>query len=91
MKTDKITRSKAVSMHSLVAIPFVALSYLLHKLNASLQIHTEVDKGPVNTFTLVLFLLKHEHVVVEELLELLIGEVDTQLLKAVELENNVRR
>ena len=56
-----------------------------------MQIHTEVHKGPVNTLALVLLLLKHKHVVVEELLELLVGEVDTQLLEAVELENNVGR
>ncbi|KAI1232286.1 hypothetical protein IHE44_0006734 [Lamprotornis superbus] len=30
---------------------------------------------------------KHEHVVVEELLQFLIGEVDAQLLQAVELHN----
>jgi len=59
--------------------------YLLEELNASLQIHTEVDKDPVNALGLVLLLLKHEHVVVEELLQLLVTEVDTDLLEAVEL------
>ena len=63
----------------------VSSRYLLHQLNASGQVHTEIDEFPVNTFLLVFFLLKHEHVVVEELLQLLVGEVDAKLLKAVEL------
>ena len=57
--------------------------YLLHELNASLKIHTEVHKDPVNAFLLVLFLFQNEHVVVEKLLQFLVGEVNAQLLKAV--------
>lgn len=41
---------------------------------------------PNNVFTGVLFLLKLEDVLDEELLQLLIGEVDAQLLKAAEKE-----
>jgi hypothetical protein len=50
-----------------------------------LEIHAEVNKRPLNAFALVLFLLEDEHVMVEELLQLLVGEVDAELLKAVEL------
>jgi len=60
---------------------------LLNQLDSSLEIHTEIDKGPFDTFTLVFFLLKDEHVVVEELLESLVGVVDAKLLESVELEN----
>ena len=62
-----------------------AEKYLLNQLNAGSQVHPKVNECPFNSFLLVLLLLQHEHVVVEELLQFLIGEVDTQLLKAVEL------
>ena len=58
---------------------------LLDELNAGSQVHPEVDELPIDAFLLVLLLLQHEHVVVEELLQLLVGEVDAQLLQAVEL------
>lgn len=45
-----------------------------------------VNALPNNVFTGVLFLLKLEDVLDEELLQLLIGEVDAQLLKAAEKE-----
>ena len=48
---------------------------------------TEIDHNPLDTFTLVLFLLQDKHMMVEELLQLLVGKVDTQLLKGIELEN----
>jgi hypothetical protein len=50
-----------------------------------LEIHAKVNKSPFNALALIFFLFKDEHVVVEELLQLFIGEVDAQLLKAVEL------
>ena len=62
--------------------------YLLHELDASLQVHTEIHKDPIDTFLLVLFLLKHEHVMVEELLQLFVGEVDAKLLETVELNEH---
>ena len=65
-----------------------SLSHLLHQLNASLEIHAKVDEDPVDALLLVLFLLKYEHVMVEELLQFLVGEVDTQLFEAVELERD---
>merc|ERR1719188_536278 len=60
---------------------------LLKHVNARLQVHTEVAVGPVQTFLNIFLLLKCEHVLVEELLELLVYVVDTDLLKSVELKN----
>ena len=60
--------------------------YLFNKVNAGLQVHAEVDELPLDPFFLVFLLLQDEHVMVEELLQSLIGIVDTQLLKAVELK-----
>lgn len=59
--------------------------YLLNQFNTLLQIHAEIDEGPFDAFALVLFLLQDKHVMVEELLELLVGEVDTKLFEAVVL------
>ena len=60
---------------------------LFNELNASSQVHPKVNEFPFNAFLLVLLLFQHEHVVVEELLQFLIGEVDAQLLKAVEIKD----
>jgi len=59
--------------------------YLFNQINAVLQIHTEINKRPLDTFLLVFFLLKDEHVMIEELLETFIGIVDAQLFECVEL------
>ena len=61
--------------------------YLLNELNAGLQVETEIDEDPLDTFTGVLFLLEDEHVVIEELLQLLVDKVNPQLLEGVELKN----
>merc|ERR1719422_1780545 len=60
---------------------------LLKHVNARLQVHAKVNIGPVQTFLDVFLLFKGEHVLVEELLELLIDVVDTDLLKGVEFED----
>jgi hypothetical protein len=60
-------------------------TYLLHQLNAGLEIHTEIHEDPFDTFTFVFFLLKNKHVMVEKLLQLLVGEIDAKLLETVEL------
>merc|ERR1719392_294266 len=60
---------------------------LLKHDDGSLQVHTEVNHDPVNTFLDIFLLLNNEHVVVEELLELLVDKVNGDLLKAVVLEN----
>ena len=53
----------------------------LNEINAGLQIQAEVDEAPLDALPLVLLLLQDEHGVVEELLQLLVGVVDAQLLK----------
>ena len=60
---------------------------LLDQLDGDDQVHAEVDEGPLDALALVLFLLLDEHVVVEELLETLVGVVDQKLLQDVELED----
>ena len=62
---------------------------LLNKLNAGSQVHAEVNELPDDTLLLVLLLLQDKHVVVEELLQFLIGEFDAQLLHAVELVGDI--
>ncbi|KAI3485216.1 hypothetical protein L1887_51501 [Cichorium endivia] len=59
----------------------------LDEINGGLEIEAKVDKVPLDVLARVLFLLEHEHVVVEELLELLVGVVDAELLEAVDLED----
>lgn len=59
--------------------------YLLYQFDTSGQIHAEVNKHPFDAFFLVLLLFKYEHMMIEELLQFLVGEVDAELLKAVEL------
>merc|ERR1719362_2219543 len=60
---------------------------LLKHEDAGPQVHTEVNIGPVQTLLDVLLLLEGEHVGVEELLELLVDVVDTDLLEAVVVED----
>ena len=50
-------------------------TYLLYEVNASLY-ESKVYKGPLNALPFVLLLLQDEHVVVEILLQFLIGEVE---------------
>ena len=50
-----------------------------------LQVHAEVNEFPLDSFLLVFLLLQDEHVMVEELLESLVGVVDAELLKGVVL------
>ncbi len=59
---------------------------LLNELNASSQVHAEVNELPNNALLLVLLLFQNKHGVVEKLLQFLISEVDAQLLHAVVLE-----
>merc|ERR1712242_57291 len=60
---------------------------LLKHVNARLQVHAKVHIGPVKTLPDILLLLEGEHVLVEELPELLVDVVDTNLLKAVVVED----
>jgi len=60
---------------------------LVDEIDGGLRVKTEIDEGPVDLFTEVLLLLELEHVVVEELLQLLVGVVDADLLERVLLED----
>merc|ERR1719510_1883384 len=60
---------------------------LLEHVDTLLEIHAEVAVGPLDALLDVLLLLEDEHVVVEELLQLLVTEVDADLLEAVVVEN----
>merc|ERR1712045_101597 len=60
---------------------------LLKHVNAGLQVHAEVHVGPVKTLPDVFLLLEGEHVLVEELLELLVDVINTDLLEAVVVED----
>lgn len=59
---------------------------LLKKVDASLQVHAEVDHGPVDALLQVLLLFEDEGVMVEKLLKLLIAKIDAQLFESVILK-----
>ena len=63
------------------------VSCLFDEIDALLEVHAEVDELPLDAFLTVLLLLEHEHVVVEELLQTLVGVVDAQLLERVVLRS----
>jgi hypothetical protein len=69
----------------------VAHAHLFDEVDRGLKVEAKVDKLPLDALTQVLFLLQHKHVVVKELLQLLVGQVDAQLLKAVELQNQRKK
>lgn len=52
------------------------LEYLLNEVNGLLKVHAKVNECPLNALASVFFLLKDEHMMIEELLQLLVGEVD---------------
>ena len=61
------------------------MAHLLDEVDARLKVQTKVNELPRDPFSLVLLLFQDEHVMVEELLELLVGEVDAELFKRVVL------
>jgi len=65
-------------------------SDLLDEVDALLEVHAEVDELPLDALLAVLLLLEHEHVMVEELLETLVGVVDAQLLERVVLPHTTQ-
>lgn len=73
-------------MYCMYECRLVPRSYLLDEVNAGLKVQAEVDELPLDALSLVLLLFEDEHVVVEELLQFLIGEVDAKLLKGVVLD-----
>lgn len=60
--------------------------YLLDQIDRRLQVHAKIDESPRDTLALVLFLFEHEHMMIEILLQLLVGEVYAELLEAVVLD-----
>ncbi len=61
-------------------------TYLFYQVNASLQIHSKVNKVPLNSLLLVFLLFYYKHMVVEELLESLVCIIDAQLFKCIVLK-----
>lgn len=64
---------------------FAVLLYLFDQIDTCEQVHAKIYEGPLNALPRVLLLFEDKHVVVEELLQLLVGKVDAELLEAVEL------
>lgn len=54
----------------------IFINYPFNELDTGSQIHTKVNKFPLDTFLLVLLLLQDKHVVIEKLLKSFIGVVD---------------
>merc|ERR1711988_32830 len=52
-----------------------------------LQVHAKVNIAPFKTFPDIFFLFQDKHVLVEKLLEFLIGEVATNLFKTIVVKN----
>jgi hypothetical protein len=61
------------------------LLYLLNQLNGGLKIQAKVNEDPINALSLIFFLFKYKHVVVEELLQSLVRIVNAQLFESIEL------
>lgn len=66
----------------------VSANYLFNKVNAILEVHAKINESPLDAFALVFFLLQHKHVMVKELLQFLVGEVNAELLKTIELQGD---
>ena len=56
-------------------------THLLNEVNCWLEVEAKVNEGPFDALGSVFLLLQNEHGVVEQLLQLLVGVVDAQLLK----------
>lgn len=83
MQFGEITLRKYTEVH--VYIWYTAIKHLFNQFDTGQQIHTKINKVPMNTLLGVFLLFQDEHDVVKELLQFLIGEVNTQLLEAVVL------
>ena len=53
----------------------------------TLNVITKVTNYPLNSLSCVLFLFQDEHMMIEELLQLLVDKVDPQLFKRVKLQH----
>lgn len=87
------TATRAIDQFEAVDLSFLLFhatttwveQYLLDQIDRLLQIHAKVNESPFDSFAFVFFLFQNEHMVIEELLKLFVGEVDAELLEAVEL------
>lgn len=61
--------------------------YLFDQIDGRLKIQAEVHKFPIDVLSTIFFLFENEHGVIEQLLEFLIGVVDTHLFKGVQGED----
>jgi hypothetical protein len=61
------------------------LQYLFNEVYGGLKVHTEIYEDPLNSLFLVFLLLKYEHMVIEKLLQFLVRQIDTQLVKPIRL------
>lgn len=60
--------------------------YFFDQFNASLQIETEINEHPLDSFALIFFLFEYEHVMIEKLLQLFVDKVDPLLFETVKLK-----
>lgn len=74
-----------ITLRKYTYIWYTAIKHLFNQFDTGQQIHTKINKVPMNTLLGVFLLFQDEHDVVKELLQFLIGEVNTQLLEAVVL------
>ncbi|KRZ40944.1 hypothetical protein T4C_569 [Trichinella pseudospiralis] len=79
IKYNLIDKQQGFAMHN--AAGTLSIAHVAKQINASLQIQAEIDEFPFYSFTLVFFLFKNEHVMVEELLQTFIDKIDPQLFK----------
>lgn len=59
--------------------------YLLDQIDCWLEVQTEVYERPLYAFALIFLLFEDEHVVIEKLLQTLVGMVYTELIETIVL------
>lgn len=64
---------------------------LFQEVDAGLQVKAKICEDPLDALPLAHLLLQREYVMLGELLQLLLGEADAQLLEAVELWGEDRK
>jgi hypothetical protein len=77
--------ASAFANKAILVMPNFKNLYPFNHLNTGQEIHAEIDKLPDDALFGVLLLFQYEHVMVEKLLQLLVGEVDTNLFETVKL------
>ncbi len=80
----KVEQTTIISEKNKYSIYDVFRTYLLHQINTLLVIY-KGNTLPIDLLLFVFLLFQFEDVMVEMLLQLLIGKVDTELFKTVDL------